>query len=141
MSDVYKYEKRGWYPHLMPEDVAVWERFIEAYPDYYETVQYDVPVGRIPEFVKNEPDATMRAMEKLYKKKIDVLAESPRTFDIVELKPVCTIATVGQVNGYKHFYVRDEKPDREPRAVVICGAASEDVIEYAEEYGVTVLVV
>jgi len=125
----------------MPEDVAVWERFIEKFPGYYDTCQYDVPVGSVPSFVTGDPDPSARAQEKLYRKKIDVLAYSRESDDLIELKPVCTMSTIGQVKGYKHFYMRDYKPEREPRPVVMCGAASEDVREFAHQEGVTIIVV
>jgi hypothetical protein len=139
--ELYDFGKLNWYPHMMPEDVAVWERFIESRPNAYETCYYDFPVGSVPDYVANDPDVDMASMEKLYKKKIDVVAFDGAGIDIIELKPACTMSTVGQVKGYKHFYMRDIRPPKEPRVVVICGAASRDVIEYANAEGVMVVVV
>lgn len=141
MEDTYPYEKRSWYPHMMPEDVAVWNRFIDKFPDAYETCQYDFTVGSVPDFVKADPDADQASMERLYKKKIDVVARIANNIDIIELKPTCNMSTIGQVKGYKHFYVRDVKPAVTPRPVVVCGAASQDVIEFAKDEGVEVIVV
>ncbi len=33
------------YPHMKPEDIAVWERFINKNPGYFDTVDYDVHLG------------------------------------------------------------------------------------------------
>lgn len=141
MTNTYAYEKRSYYPHMMPEDIAVWERFISQNPNAYDACEYDVPVGKVPDFVANDPDTDQASMERLYKKKIDVLAYGTDKFDLIELKPVCTMSTIGQVNGYRHFYIRDYSPERPPRAVVICGEASEDVKEYAEAQDVAIIVV
>lgn len=141
MPETYPYGKLSWYPHMMPEDVAVWERFIEKNPGYYETCEYDYPVGKVPGFVANDPDADQASMERLYKKKIDVVAVKSSNISIIELKPQCTMSTIGQVKGYQHFYVRDVKPGSNPSPVVICGSASEDVLEFAATQGVEVVVV
>lgn len=138
---IYEYGKLHWYPHMGPEDVAVWERFIEKNPVYFDRCQYDVPVGKVPEFVLKDPNVDQASMERLYKKRIDVLAESGISLSIIELKPSCTMSTIGQVKGYVHFYVRDYSPAAKPKAVVICATASEDVVEYAEVEGVEVIVV
>lgn len=141
MSESYPFEKRGWYPHMMPEDVAVWNRFIEKFPASYERCEYDVAVGAVPDYVKADPEANVATMERLYKKKIDVVAFQGSDVDIIELKPACTMSTIGQVKGYKHLYLRDVAPNSSPFAVVICGAASEDVIEFARNEDVRVIVV
>lgn len=141
MEDSYPYEKRPWYPHMMPEDKAVWERYIDTHPGAFESCQYDVVVGSVPDFVKADPSADQASMERLYKKKIDVVAKSASAITIIELKPQCTGATIGQVKQYLHLYVRDMKPAEPPTAAVICGVANPDVIEFAEVEGVKVIVV
>lgn len=141
MTETYSFEKRSWYPHMMPEDRAVWERFIDAYPASYDEVQYDVVVGSVPEFVKNDPTQDQASMERLYKKKIDVVAFKGGDIDIIELKPICNMSTIGQVKGYVHFYKRDIQPSRDPSAIVICGGCSDDIREYARNEGVIVIVV
>ena len=139
--ETFPYGKLSWYPHLMPEDVAVWERFIAKFPEMYEYCQYDVLVGKVPAFVKEHEMESMRAQAPLYQKKIDVLATIQGQTDIIELKPICTMATVGQVEGYKYLYTRDYEPPVAPKAVVICGQTTEDVAEFAQKRGVMIVVV
>ena len=45
MQGRFKYGKLSKYPHMKPEDVAIWERFLLDYPEYFDTVDYDVSVG------------------------------------------------------------------------------------------------
>jgi len=141
MPEQMPYGKRNWYPHLGPEDRAVWEQFIDQNPALYETVEYDVPVGTVPEFVMAHEDDAMRKQEKLYKKKIDVVARVAGRIDIIELKPLCTFSTIGQVRGYKFLYIRDYSPTVEPAAIVICAQTTPDVLEHAKAEGVEVIVV
>lgn len=139
--ETYPYEKKHWYPHMMPEDVAVWERYIDAFPNAFDSCQYDVAVGRVPEFVETGTPEDHLSMERLYKKKIDVVAIKDDTISVIELKPQCSMSTIGQVLGYQHLYVRDVNATPIPRAVVICGGAGEDVKEFADAQGVEVVVV
>lgn len=141
MTQTYAYGKLNWYPHLMPEDVAVWERFIAAYPSAYDSCQYDLPVGSIPDFVKEGTPEDHASMEKLYKKKIDVIGHKGTDLDIVELKPQCTMSTIGQVKGYVHLFTREHGDGFEPKPVVVCGGAHPDVLDFAEAEGVRVIVV
>lgn len=141
MPETFPYGKLNWYPHMMPEDVAVWERYISANPDMYETCEYDFPVGTVPEFVGEQTPEDHASMERLYKRKIDVIARKLNNIDIIELKPQCSMSTIGQVLGYQHLYVRDVKPSETVRAVVICGGAPEDVREFGRKYDVDVIVV
>lgn len=141
MAEVLPYGKRNHYPHLMPEDVAVWERFIEAFPDMYENCQYDVLVGTVPDFVTENEDEAMRKQGNLYQKKIDVVGLIADQIDIIELKPRCTMSTIGQVKGYKHLYMRDYTPPVEPKAIVICGDTTPDVAEFAAGENVQIVVV
>lgn len=141
MPDVFPYKLLTSYPHMMPEDVLVWERFIQAKPTAFEKVEYDVKVGRVPDFVKNEPDEAQRAQAPLYQRKIDVVGYSLAIRWIVELKPIATTATVGQVLGYAHLYARDFSPEGETRAMIICGQMDEDTQEFARSQEVAVVVV
>lgn len=141
MSDVYPFEKKHWYPHMSPEDAAVWGRFIEAYPASYETCQYDVVVGSVPQFVKDDPNVDQASMERLYRKRIDVVAKMSNDIYIIELKPQCTTASIGQVKGYLYLYDRDVKPTETLHPTIICGGAQEDVVEFARNEGVDVVVI
>lgn len=140
MPDTYPYGKRDWYPHMMPEDVAVWERFIAENPDYYDTVEYDFPVGTTPDFVAEGTPEDHASMERLYKKKIDVVAKKGASVCLIELKPTCTASTIGQILGYKHLYMRDVSATPIPDAIVICGNTTDDVKDFAAGLGVEIIV-
>ena len=97
MTEVYEYGKRNWYPHMMPADVAIWERFIEKFPNAYNSVEYDVKVGAIPKFVTEHEDVAIQGQAPLYARKIDVVGHAGANIDIIELKPNAGMSTLGQV--------------------------------------------
>lgn len=139
MLQWFKFEKRAKYPHMMPGDVEIWERFIENNPDAYEDVAYDVSVGAGPDFdtsLGDSPDATAL---NLYLKKIDVVGKKGTRIDIIELKPNAGASALGQVLGYVVLYKRDVSALPEPRPVLITDRARIDLPHLAESMGVTLI--
>lgn len=141
MSERFPFAKRNWYPHMMPADVAIWERFIELHPDAYDFVEYDVKVGSVPEFVSDHPDEAMKKQAPLYEKKIDVLAYFRTEIDVIELKPRARMSTLGQVKGYVELYKRDREPLEKVNAVIITNELMPDMGELAKIEGVGMYIV
>jgi hypothetical protein len=137
----YPYEKRYWYPHMAANDAPIWERFIDAHPDFFEQVQYDVPVGSVPDHATESVVAGGESMHRLYKRRIDVVGFTIGAIYVVEVKPIATTSTVGQALGYDHLYVRDMQPERETRPMIVCGSIDADAMEFAKAQGVSVFVV
>lgn len=140
MEERYPYEKRRKYPHMMPYDADIWERFIDKNPSVYEWVEYDVKVGSVPDFVTGHEDEKIQAQAPLYNKKIDVIGHVGNKIDIIELKPHGGMSALGQVRGYVTLYKRDYKPDVIPRPVLITDILTPDIEHIAYEMGVTVLI-
>lgn len=119
MRDVFKYEKGYWYPHMKPRDIEIWERFIDKYPDMYETCQYDFHVGDGPKFDTLLDDGTDTNQDALYRLKIDVVAHKGDTITIIEVKPNATASTIGQLIGYYKLYMRDEEPSKKVELAIV----------------------
>lgn len=135
------YGKRYWYDHMGAQDVALWERFIAAYPTAYDLCQYDVAVGSVPKFDTTVNPDTAGNVERLYMRKIDVVGYKGGGMDIVEIKPRAGMSAVGQVVGYRELYVRDHKPAVTPNAVIITDRSDLDLEHVAAGQGVRVVVV
>lgn len=135
------YGKRYWYDHMGPQDQAIWERFIAAYPTAYETCQYDVAVGTPPQFDTTVNPATDGNIARLYMRKIDVVGFKPGAIDIIEVKPRAGMSAVGQVVGYRELYVRDHKPALLPKAVIVTDRSDPDLEQVAAAQGVRVVIV
>lgn len=139
MSGQYPFEKRYHYPHMRDEDKAIWERFIDAYPGYYDSVDYDVPVGSPPDFSTIVNLDTGGDDALLYKRKIDVVGYRVGGKDIIELKPKADARAFGQAIGYKTLYCRDVDPRTECTPTVITDQIGRDMEELAKEMGVKLL--
>ncbi|MEK7499289.1 MAG: hypothetical protein AAB649_01645 [Patescibacteria group bacterium] len=136
MPDTYIYEKRNWYPHMKPRDVAIWIRFLEQFPDMYERVQYDVHVGGTPPFDPTVSEERNTDMSALYKRKIDVVGLKGDQIDIIELKPDADASAVGQLLMYRKLYVEDFAPTVAPKLIIVTDKVKPDVLAFAKEMGV-----
>ena len=134
------YGKRYKYPHMGPEDVAIWERFMLANPVAFEQCAYDVPVGSVPEFDTVVSPETGGNAERLYKKKIDVLALIKDVLFIIEIKPNAGASAVGQVKNYRMLFRRDYAPKQALTTAIITDRIRPDLELFAEEERVQLFV-
>lgn len=141
MSELLKYERRYWYAHMGPEDAAIWERFITKYPDAYDECQYDVKVGKVPDFVLNHEDASIRGQAPLYQRKIDVVAWKDGRPEIIELKPRAPAGAIGQVNSYSYLYARDIADGVKPAALIVTDTIQPEMEELCDVAGVRIIAV
>lgn len=141
MAERMPFGQRYYFPHMKPNDEAIWRRFIEQFPDVYDSVEYDVFVGTVPEFAREAIGPNGGTGEALYRKKIDVVAFKDDQIDIIELKPRAGFGAIGQVTGYRELYIKEYAPKESVKAVIITDSTVEDVGVVAQRVGVTIVVV
>lgn len=141
MLEVFKYEKRYWYPHMKPRDIEIWERFISKYPDAYESCIYDLGIGDVPPFMAQTSSPQGQAMRELYRLKVDVLGFKDDSIDLIEIKPEAGASTIGQLLGYVAIYKRDSKPTKLVRPIIITNTLRTNMEFLTQEQGVTLFVV
>ena len=141
MLERFKYEKRYQYPHMKPNDVAIWERFITKFPDLYDTVMYDVGIGDIPPFMEQTSSPQGQAMRELYRLKIDVIGFKGNAIDIIEVKHEAGSASIGQIQGYVTLYNRDFKPTVPVKPVLLTNVLKPNMEFLTQQAGVRLYVV
>lgn len=104
MTGKYIYGLQSWYPHLKPNDVHLWEKFIRGNPDFFETVDYDVVVGDGVVVGDVETDVYAKSFKKLTQKKIDVVGYRENQIWIVEVKPFAGSSALGQLLSYRLLF-------------------------------------
>ena len=141
MHGRFPYKKLDTYPHMGPNDAALWERFITIFPTLYETVEYDVRVGegaiREQEVEENVYKQNTKGLTKF---RIDVVAVSLfGEIFVIEIRPYAGLSALGHVLGGTHLFERDNNlaPVR-PKIITdraqsdmeeICFAHSVDLVE------------
>lgn len=111
---IYDPEKLRKYPHLLPADVALWERWLDKHGDFFAAVEYDVHVGGEVVRWSEWSDKFYAMATTLEAKRIDVVGHKPGEIWIVEVKPEAGVSAIGQLVSYRILYVEKFQPATEP---------------------------
>lgn len=107
MQGKFPFEIRTFYPHMMPHDVHIWEKYVRANPGLFLSCDYDVPIGPTPDWLDDELDAEQGRQGFLYRKKIDVVAYAADYVALIEVKPSAGSSALGQILGYQVLFKQD----------------------------------
>jgi hypothetical protein len=130
------YEHRYWYPHMSPADTEIWNRYIDANPDAFDLVAYDVAIGGGAEFDTVVSPATGGDAARLYQRRIDVFARKRNQYFVIELKPRASTSAIGQVAGYRELLKRDHPEYTGASAIIITDTLLPDMQFLAAPVGV-----
>ena len=135
----FPFKRLAKYPHLKPEDVRTWERFIDSHPDYYNSVDYDMGLSRVEEAAQKAKELESEGDERLYQYKVDAVGYRPDEIHIIEIKGKAPPQAIGQVLSYKLLYDREKSPGMPTRAVIIATEAANEMPMLCKEQGVTLI--
>lgn len=141
MSGRFPYEPRRKYPHMLGEDVVIWERFIEKYPDRYDSVDYDWRVGRGMELDADWEENVKRMATAITQKRIDAVGWNGDDVTIIEVKKSVSIGTLGQILGYRSLFVKEFPNFSVPKLLVVCESMGFDDKTVLDDYKIPVEVV
>jgi hypothetical protein len=123
----YPPEFKGPYPHMFPEDIKIWERFLEKYGTLYNGFYYDVTVGQPVEVSSHMPENYKKSAEILSKLRIDAVGDRDESLDIIEVKPIGNMAALGQLLTYRQHYLSDYEPSKPVRMVLVASNINPNV--------------
>jgi len=129
--------RRAKYPHMMPLDVEVWERFLDQYASLFLGFAYDVHVGTgmnpDPEWLPS----IQRDAKRLTQYRIDVLAQTTQGLFVIEVKPRPAIGVLGQVLGYMTLFKADFNPSAAVYGAVVAQTIETDLRMLLTAQGIT----
>jgi len=132
----YPPDFKGPYPHMFPEDLKIWERFLTKYGALYNGFYYDVTVGQpveVPSYIKEN---YKRSAEILSKLRIDAVGERENTIDLIEVKPIGNLSALGQLLTYHKHYISDYEPSKPVRMVLVAGEINPNVETVLEDHAI-----
>lgn len=141
MAGRLPYGKRYRYPHMLKEDIEIWEKFMDKYPGRFETVDYDFRVGEGAEISEDLGDPWARMAKMLSQKRIDVIGWVGDSPTIIEVKKRVGLSALGQIKGYKTLFVRYFRYFGIPAILIVCEMISKDDQDVLDDNGVPVVVV
>lgn len=126
---------------MLPRDVAVWDRFLDAHGFEYVGFRYDVHVGG--EVVKQSAwtDKIFYMASWLAAKRIDAVGYKAGETTIFEVKPEAGVTAVGQLVTYKMLFIEKYRPIGLLTCALVCANATIDETHVLEAQGFKVFVV
>jgi len=112
---------------MMPEDTALWNRFLHDHPKINATVAYDVHVGTPSPTPKDFPPPYKYMVDRLSTKRIDVVLFFPTETLVTEIKPYAGTTAIGQVLSYVPLFHRDFPHEPKPRPCIITDTPQPDI--------------
>lgn len=137
----FKYEKRYWYPHMGPQDVKIWERFIDANPDRFDVCIYDLPVGDNPPLDREELAEYQKNWTYLCKYKCDAIGFKNDVPTIIEVKPRAGLGSIGQAICGDMLYQEYIQQHSALKKMIVTDQLRNDMDWMCEELGIELVVV
>lgn len=129
------------YPHMMPEDVPVWERFLDSQPHDWIRIDYDVKVGEGVDLPPDFGEPFRTSCVNLSKKRIDAVLIYDN-FDVVcEVKKCADWRAIGQIIGYPILYQRDVAQHKQVQSALITESFTLDTQYLANYLGLNYILV
>jgi len=132
-------ELRRRYPHLMPEDKVLWERWIVRGDDLPARVWYDVRVGHAVEVESGQPEWMKHFAEYATRKRIDIVGAYGNDYVVFEAKPFAGMVALGQLVFYRWAFAREYGGGRRVFGGVITDVVDPDVAPIFAGLGIWVV--
>ena len=160
--EAYRFIRR-YYPHMGPQEVELWTRFLSQTDMRFIRIDYDVRVG--PGYVPREYSEKYKTIQELLKKglikpeqaevlkavledataltklRIDAVGETEKEIWIFEVKPRAGRSALGQLEAYYYWYVREYKPKKPVKLAVVCYEVDPNMKPIFEERGIKIFTV
>lgn len=124
------------YPHMKPQDIHLWVKFLLANPGFGDTAEYDVLVGEGMIFGDVETDKYARDFQELTQKKIDVVVRKGSTVWIIEIKPNAGPTALGQVLAYAQLWRKKNIDERDVHLAILTNEPQSDYEEIFAAHGI-----
>jgi len=132
-------EKLRKFPHMMPNDIAIWERFLIQNPDRFYKIEYDVRVGKGRGTSKDFPDWKNNLSLALTRFRIDAIGWTGLLPTIIEVKPYIQLSGLGQLKGYKYFWDRENAGGAAADLLAVTDKTTDDIRELYDYYEIELI--
>jgi hypothetical protein len=124
------------FPHLLPDDAAVWQRFLDAEKPAVEIIYYDVRVGEGRPVGQEYTSAIQKMARDLSQRRIDAILVNGSTHTICEVTTVATLKAVGQLAVYEHLYRLQQSIPITIKKLLVCSSLDPDLKSYCDQFAI-----
>lgn len=127
------------YPHMLPGEVEIWDRYLAEYGVPAGRIEYDVHLGDGAPVDPAWPAWMAGMVKSLSTHRCDVVIERMGEVVIVEVKKIAGMGALGQLMGYEALWIRDMGTSRSVRLVLVCERLEADMKALFDFYEVEVV--
>jgi len=124
------------YPHMMPEDVPVWERWLAKHAAEDLLFDYDILVGSNIDTPEDLPEPYGTMAVALSKKRIDVVITADTGVIVAEVKRLAGWTAIGQLFGYPLLFIDEFQPDIPVSGLLIAESLTKDTQRILDAFSV-----
>jgi len=126
--NVYPPEILRKYPHMMANDIVIWERFLKSSFNTFDGFSYDIHVGAGRGYSDYDPEWKIRLAKALTAFRIDAVGWHGRFATIIEVKPFAGLSALGQITAYGTLWI-EFFPDKPLEALLIVTDSTTDDVK------------
>jgi len=127
--------------HLLPLERPIWARYLAGTSEEFLSVVYDLHLGEGAPVDPALSTGTQAIIAAVSRKRVDVIGETADSIIIFEVKPRAGMGAMGQLLNYQRLYLREKRPTKPVRTVVVCERIEPDVAGAYAQYGIEIALV
>ena len=127
-------------PHMLREDIPIWNKFRLKYSSLWKRLFLDVLVGGPVITKEEELDGLKRMWRYNNSKRLDALAVTDQDVWIIEVSANPGLRALGQLLTYVSLWQDDDPFGMIERAVLVCETVDTDLLHSAAKYGILIYV-
>jgi len=120
-------QKNRLYPHLLKEDIELWEEWLGDHAKEYTSFDYDVRVGTGRDPGPNYNESLRRMGIGLSQRRIDVVGFAANHLAIIEITLRAGMKAVGQLTVYPLLYIETYGSPKPLKKIIVCRTMSPDI--------------
>ena len=124
------------YPHMLPRDKFLWDRFLAVHGTYFERFDYDIRVGEGIGKLPGYPENIQRLALALTQKRIDAVGYRGDEIWVFEIKPHAGLSAVGQVLSYETLWNKQFPSRPVYRKAIVTDFVDNDIRTLCNEYNI-----
>ncbi len=129
------------FTHLLPKEIAIWERFLAQYGNLFTSFDYDVHLGPGAELPEDTPEWVVRQSQAVSRDRVDVVGHTEGNIWIIEIKPRGGKGAVGQLIQYERLYLEELAPSKPVFKVLVCERLAPGIQETCQAQGISIYLV
>lgn len=129
------------FTHLLPLERPIWARYLAATSEEFLSLTYDLHLGEGAPIDPALSVGTQAIIAAVSRKRVDVVGETADSIIIFEVKPRAGMGAMGQLLTYRELYLREVRPMKPIRMMVVCERVEPDVPRVYAQYGIEIALV